>query len=39
MGTTVFGTNGLEGSKSFNPSKYLIAIPAEEVARNPNLGL
>lgn len=35
----VFGTNGLEGSKNFTDANYLLAIPAEEVARNPKLGL
>lgn len=39
MGPTVFSTSGLEGTKAFTDANYLIAIPAEEVARNPNLGL
>ncbi|MFY0625231.1 MAG: RagB/SusD family nutrient uptake outer membrane protein [Reichenbachiella sp.] len=36
----VFGAGGLEGAKAnFNAvDDYLIAIPAAEVARNPNLG-
>lgn len=39
LGPTVFSSAGLEGDKAFTDAKYLIAIPAEEVARNPNLGL
>lgn len=40
LGPTVFSASGLEGAKaSFNAADdYLIAIPADEVARNPNLG-
>jgi hypothetical protein len=40
LGATVFSASGLEGAKaSFNSADdYLIAIPAAEVARNPNLG-
>ncbi|MCG9791788.1 RagB/SusD family nutrient uptake outer membrane protein [Flavobacterium algicola] len=39
LGPTVFGASGLEGNKSFTDANYLIAIPAEEVLRNPNLAL
>lgn len=39
MGTTVFSASGLEGTKNFSEDDYLIAIPADEVAINPNLGL
>ncbi|WP_299058584.1 RagB/SusD family nutrient uptake outer membrane protein [uncultured Polaribacter sp.] len=40
LGPTVFSSTGLEGAKAqFNPADdYLIAIPADEVLRNPNLG-
>lgn len=40
LGSTVFSASGLEGAKSnFNSTDdYLIAIPADEVIRNPNLG-
>jgi len=40
LGPSVFGASGLEGEKlQFNTADdYLIAIPADEVLRNPNLG-
>lgn len=38
IGPQVF-TGGLEGTRTFNDDDYLIAIPQEEVQRNPNLGL
>jgi starch-binding outer membrane protein, SusD/RagB family len=39
LGPSVFGASGLEGAKSqFSAADdYLIAIPADEVNRNPNL--
>ena len=39
MGTEVFSASGLEGAKpNFDPSQdYLLPLPADELARNPNL--
>ncbi len=40
LGPAVFSSTGFEGEKSgfVYPDDYLIPIPANEVARNPNLG-
>ena len=39
LGPAVFSASGFEGAKTFTDTKYLLAIPAEEVARNPKLAL
>ena len=38
MGAEVFSASGLEGEKpNFNDNDYLYPLPADELARNPNL--
>jgi hypothetical protein len=39
MGAEVFNASGLEGEKpNFDPNQdYLFPLPADELARNPNL--
>ena len=39
LGNQVFNASGLEGAKpNFDPNQdYLFPLPAEELARNPNL--
>ncbi len=38
LGNEVFGPNGLEGAKNFDPNRdYLLPIPPLEITNNPNL--
>lgn len=38
LGATAFGASGLEGAKpDFSPTDYLLPLPDDELARNPNL--
>lgn len=38
LGAIAFGSSGLEGVKpDFSPNDYLMPLPADELARNPNL--
>lgn len=37
FGATMFSTSGLEGVKDDFTDDYLLGIPADEEARNPNL--